>query len=288
MVMNKIGLLVGEDTDLPKYIIENLPVSIFLYSVNWPSLSEGSSFYKLMRSNAKDYPTTSQPSIQTFKNLFESNLEKYQDLIVITIASHVSGTYNAAIQAKKLLSEQRQRRIHVIDSQSASGAEALLTLKAAELISSHKGLGEIIDTLKKIAPSIHFLGVFDDPRWLQKGGRINKVQALLVQNMLKNGFRPILTIRDGQIVTKKIQMNAKNKAEAMFRQFTEEIKTSNESAKRITMVITYSDCEEQANLLKKKVEDFNKSVSVKFINIISPVIGAHLGPDALLLAWVAE
>ena len=287
-MINSNGLLVGEDADLPKSIIKHSPIEIFLYIVNWPSFKDSSSFYTQMRKSIIDAPTTSQPSAKTFKELFTDNLKKYQDIIVITISESFSGTYNSANQAKKILSEKDQKRIHIIDSESSSGSEALLTLKALQLISKELEVDIILRRLKKIIPTLHLIGVFDDPKWLQKGGRINAVQAMLVKNMLKVGFRPILTIRDGQIVTKKIQVNAKDKTGALFSQFKEEVAIYNGLSKQITVVITHSDCKKEAILLKKMIENYSQAITIKFINTISPVIGAHLGYDALLLSWMVE
>lgn len=286
--MNSIGLLVGEDADLPKNIIKKSPIDIFTFIVNWRFFTDSSSFYAQMRKSTLEMPTTSQPSIKMFKNLFTKSLKKYQEIIVITISESFSGTYNSANQAKKLLSDKDQKRIHIIDSESSSGSEALLTLKALQLISKEFEVDVILKNLEKIKTTIHLIGVFDDPTWLQKGGRINTVQAMIVKNMLKVGFRPILTIKDGQIITKKVQVNAKSKASALFNQFKEEVAISNKLSKQITVVITHSDCKKDATNLKDMINNYDKAIKVKFVNTISPVIGAHLGYDALLLSWMAE
>ncbi len=284
--MKSIGLLVGEDADLPKNIIKKSPIDIFTFIVNWPSFTSSFSFYTQMRKPNIKAPTTSQPSAKTFKNLFTDNLKKYKDIIVITISASFSGTYNSANQAKKLLSNKDQKRVHIIDSESSSGAEALFTLKALQLISKKLGVDVVLKKLEEIKTTIHLIGVFDDPTWLQKGGRINTVQTMLVKNMLKVRFRPILTIRDGQIITKKILANSKDKASALFNQFKEEITTTKALSKKITVVITHSDCKKDATKLKNMINDYNETIKIGFVNIISPVIGTHLGYDALLLSWM--
>jgi fatty acid kinase fatty acid binding subunit len=283
--MNTIGLLVGEDADLPDRLIKKLPVSIFSYTVNL-SYDTPEDFYQKLRTNRNDTPMTSQPSVKKFRELLTAGLQKYTDIIVVTISSHFSGTYNAAAQAKKLFPEKDMKRIHLIDSQSASGGEALLIVKLAGLIAEGKTIHAVIDEAPKIISHITFIGVFDDPHWLQKGGRINSVQAALVKNMLKAGFRPVLTIKKGEIVTKKIQMKAKEKAEALFQEFKDETVKKNTQQK--TVVITHSDCEKDALLLKQMIEKETYGTKVAFINTTSSVIGSHLGPDALLLAWIAE
>lgn len=263
--MNSIGILTGEDADLPKSIIKNSPVHLFPFIV--------------------ERLKTSQPSVKTFAELFAKLLKSYQEIIVITISAHFSGTYHSAGQAKKLLSQKDQTRIHIIDSMSSTGAEALLTLKTVELISKNKKIDFILKSLAEIIPNTHLLGVFDNPDSLQAGGRINAVQAVIVKNMLKIGLRSILTIKDGQIITKKVQTNAKNKAAALFKQFKEEIISS---TKKISVVITHSDCETEAKTLKKMIVDYNQSTDIKFVNTISPVINTHLGKGTLILSWMTE
>lgn len=280
--MKNIGILVGEDADLPQNVIQYLPIITFPFIVNWQG-------YGAMRiKNIKYAPTTSQPSVKTLVELFNKNLKIYEELLVITISSYLSGgTYNAALQAKKLLTKHDQDRIHIIDSQTSSGAEGLLVLKVAKQIAMGDSTTKIIKDLNKNIYNTHLLGVFDNPTWLQKGGRINAIQAMLVKNMLKTGFRPILTIRDGKIVTKKIQKLARNKANALFVEFKEEYSgASKVSSHKVTVAITHADCETDANKLKNLIANYNKNITIKFINIISPVVGAHLGPDSLIISWM--
>ena len=299
--MKNIGILVGQDADLPKSKIKNLPVSIFPFVVNW----EG---YDLMRkaqkNNTEDIrPKTSQPSAQTLYTLFNKNLKIYEDILVITISSALSGTYNAAKQAKKLFKQDFQKRIHIIDSQTSTGSEGLLVLKAAELVHSKQTINKIVEKLKQGIKNTRLLGVFDDPRWLKLGGRINNVQALVVKNMLRAGFRPILTIRNGKITTQKVRRE-KDKANALFLQFKNEMhnvilirQLAEKNPMRsfgfqpqddIRVAITHGDCEKDADVLKKLVQNYNKNITIEFINTISPVVGVHLGPDSLIISWMMK
>lgn len=102
--------------------------------------------------------------------------------------------------------------------------------------------------------------------------------------MLKMGFRPILTLKDGQIVTKKIQRNARNRAEALFNQFKEDVLTNNDN--KTEVIITHADCEDEAKKLARMVEKYSKNITIKYVNILSPVLGAHLGPGALLISYL--
>ncbi|MEK7534431.1 MAG: DegV family protein [Patescibacteria group bacterium] len=276
---HELGILVGEDADLPKSVMQDLPVRIFPFIVDWKG-------YGAMRSlEDKEFPKTSQPSIKTFEKFFAQNLKEFKELLVITISSSLSGTYNSAMQAKKLLEKNEQKRVHIIDSKTSTGAEALIVLKVAQLIKLNERVSEILLKLNRYIGRTYLLGVFDDPKWLKKGGRINSLQAIVIRNMLKTGFRPILTIKDGKIVTKKIQMNARDKTTALFSQFKEEVHDKINSNKHISVAITHADCERDAIKLKNLVANYNKNITIKFVNEISPVVGAHLGPDSLIISW---
>lgn len=275
--MNNIGILVGEDADLPKDKIQNLPISTFPFVVNWKG-------YAAMRaSENKEFPKTSQPSIQTFKDLLNDNLKKYQELLVITISSSLSGTYNSAVQATKQLLKNEQKRVHIIDSKTSTGGEGLLVLRAASLIRSKININKIIEEIRQSISKTHLLGVFDDPMWLQKGGRISSIQSFVIKNMLKAGFRPILTIKDGKIVTKKIQRE-KDKAEALSSHFYSD--TWKVSPQKVSVAITHADCEKDANKLKDLLAKFGKNITIEYINTISAVVGSHLGPDSLIISWM--
>ena len=267
--MKNIGVLVGEDADLPKNKIQNLPISIFPFVV-----------YR-----SKGLPKTSQPSVKTFEELFIKNLRIYQELLVITISSSLSGTYNSALQARKLFNERDQKRVHIVDSKISTGGEALIVLRIAEMVKSGESIKEILSKINQCISKTYLLGVFDNPKWLKRGGRINAVQSLVIENMLRAGFRPILTVKDGKIVAKKIQRE-RNKTKALFEQFKKEILHFVQDDIRVA--ITHADCEKDASDLKKLVHEFDKSIKIEFVNIISPVIGAHLGPGSLIISWMVN
>ncbi len=272
--MKTFGIIVGEDADLPEKLISKNGIITFPFVVDWDEFSAGKKFYKLMRSAKEGGPKTSQPSSAVFKKLFEQNLKKFDELFVITVSSKFSGTYNAAVTARKTFVSNLQKRIHIIDSETSSGAEGLLVLQ----ILKDKDLQDI----KKLIPKIKLLGVFDDVKWLVAGGRISTLKGIVVKNMIKGGLRPVLTIRDGEIVVKKIQAKGKDRVQALFAVFCDEA----DLKKTCSVVITHADCAADAKKLASKLEKFSKSVKIEYIHEISPVIGSHLGPDTLLLSWL--
>lgn len=279
---SKIGIIVGEDADLPASFIKKNNIIIFPFVIDWDRFTKGENIYKQMRSVSTKGPRTSQPAVSTFAKIFSDALTKFDELLVITVSSKFSGTNNAAVQARKKIGQNK--RIHIFDSETSSGAEGLLVARACNLIKFPVYINKVIEDLATYKKNINLLGVFDDPKWLVAGGRISKIKGVIVANMLKGGFRPVLTIKDGEIVVKKIQINARDRVEALAAQFEEET-TKNGSYE---VVITHADCVNDAKKLEKLIEKSEKSVKINYVHEISPVVGCHLGPDTLLLSWAAN
>jgi DegV family protein with EDD domain len=139
-------------------------------------------------------PTTSTPPPQVFTECYESLADEADGILVITIGSKLSATGQAAAQA---IGAMRKRcRVEVVVSEMAMMAEGLLAIAAAKAAQKGAGLDELVDmTLQNINRAGIRLA-FDTLKYLERGGRIGKAQALM-GSML--GINPILGIKDGEV-----------------------------------------------------------------------------------------
>jgi DegV family protein with EDD domain len=285
----KIAVVTGSDSDLPPDLITKHSLLLFPFGIVWNPLDDVSDLYSLMRNakelNITDAPKTSQPSVQACIDVFTKALDTADEIIVVTVSSALSGTFNVAQKACNYMGHEKRKRIHVFDSESSSCAEGLLILQLVQYVNENKKLKDILTLLEEDRKNIHVLGTFDDPTWLARSGRLNPVQLLIVKNMLKAGFRPLLTLKDKKIVNYKIQKNAYNKADAIAKQFFEEIASLTYTT--IHVAITHGDCLTDAKDLQTQIEKLAR-VKIEFVSPLSSVVGAHLGPDSLLLSWIAE
>jgi DegV family protein with EDD domain len=285
----KIAIVTGTDADLPGEIISKHSIFLYPFGLTWNPLDDVGELYSLMRNAQKfgisDAPKTSQPSIQALVDIFEKSLEKADEIIVVTVSSALSGTHNVAQKAIQYIPSEKRNKIHIVDSESSSCAEGLLIIQLLTYLQKKYSIEEIVSLLQEDRKNIHVIGTFDDPIWLSRSGRLNGIQLLVVRNMLKAGFRPLLTLKDKKIVNYKIQKNAHNKADAIAKQFFEDIALLHE--KEISVAITHGDCLKDAKELENQINKL-KNINIEYISAISPVIGAHLGPDSLLLSWIAR
>ena len=101
-------------------------------------------FYELLE-NCDALPTTSQPAPQDFMDFFEDAKQKKDSVILITLSSGLSGTYQNACMAKDLVEYED---IHIIDSLSATQALRLIVEKAVSLRDKGFSAEEIVKEIE--------------------------------------------------------------------------------------------------------------------------------------------
>ncbi|HOK35223.1 MAG TPA: DegV family protein [Candidatus Pacearchaeota archaeon] len=293
--MKPIGLIIGETASLPKEIIEKFKMVFVPFVVDWQEGENlpGQNLFQKMREAAvkgiKNFPKTSQPSIAQFKKAFEEALSKFEKAILITVSSKLSGAYNAACLAKRMLSQKLQERIEIIDSQTGSVGEGLLAFKATELIEKgRKSFNEIVQNLKEIIPEIHLFGMLGDPMWLEAGGRLAHPLAVLLRQMQKIGMRPLVGTKDGVVKPVALKVKAKDVPAALFKELKSEIKDKIEAGKKIIVAISHADNLKGAKKLQQMIEKSLKGARVVFLSLIDPIVGVHGGPNTLLCAWTED
>jgi len=286
-----VGLVVDEGADLPKEIIEKNQIATIPIKMDWPDIENlpGENTFQKMREaekrGIKSFGKTSQPSPKDFLDSFKKQLEKFDKIFCLALTSKLSGTYNSAIQAKDLLEPEQKERIFVVDTLNITCGEALLVLKAIDLINEGEDVEEIIKELEKLIPRVRLYGMLEEIKWLEASGRISHTLANWVRRMQKIGFRPIIGIKKGVIKAIGIKAGAKDIPTALFHQFEAKTKQFRNRGKKIRVAITHGDNFEGAQRLKELIEKNLKNTEVVFINLIDNVLGVLVGPDTLILAW---
>lgn len=140
-------------------------------------------------------PKSACPSPQSYMESYGSEEEH---VYVITLSSHLSGSYNSAVVGKDMYLEQYgEKKIHVIDSESASTGETQIALKAIELEESGKySFEEIVEKLEKFRSEIATFFVLDSLEALRKNGRLSAVKALVANTL---NIKPVMEGRQGVI-----------------------------------------------------------------------------------------
>ena len=286
-----VGLVVDEGADLPKEIIEKNQIATIPIKMDWPDIENlpGENTFQKMREaekrGIKGFGKTSQPSPKDFLDSFKKQLEKFDKILCLALTSKLSGTYNSAIHAKDLLEPEQKERIFVVDTLNITCGEALLVLKAIDLINEGEDVEEIIKELEKLIPRVRLYGMLEEIKWLEASGRISHTLANWVRRMQKIGFRPIIGIKKGVIKAIGIKAGAKDIPTALFHQFEAKTKQFRNQGKKIRVAITHGDNLKGAQRLKEMIKKELEGTEVAFINLIDNVLGVLVGPDTLILAW---
>ena len=289
--MEKIGIITDEAADLPQEIIQKYQIGVVPVKLNWPEIENlpGENTFQKMRElekrGIKSFGKTSQPSPKDFLDKYKEKLTIFEKIICITLTSKQSGTFNSAVQAKNFLSENDQSRIFLVDSLSASAGQALLVLRAIDLIENKKEIEDIIRELEEYRHKIRFFAMFLDPKWIEASGRISPLVANLLRVLGKRGIRPMLTFKEGKLSPGGIKIHSNDLVLVLFNQFEKDNRKIKNSDKKIRVAITHGDDFRSAQRLKEMIEKEYQNARVAFINIINNIVGAATGPNALVVGW---
>lgn len=233
-------------------------------------------FYKQLEE--KDLtPSTSQPSPQDFLKVYEKAKEAGDEILVITLSSEVSGTYQSAMIAKELL---EYNKIQVINSASATFGLRIIIEKAIQLRDEGKTLEEIVAFLEDYKQKVHIFALVDTLEYFYKGGRLSKTSAT-VGTLLK--FKPVVGIKDGKL---ELFANCRGTRKSISK-IIELIHETGDIDLQEPVCIGYTGNSEGLdkfeNLLK---EEFHFENVIH--GIVGPVIGSHAGPGGRIIAFVRK
>ena len=287
--MEKVAVIICNFASISDETANSYGIVSIKSPLSWPEEPSlvGDNIFQKMRDaldkGVNSCPKTSQPSIGTFKKYFEEALKTNDEVICITISSKISGTYNAALQTKNFLTEEIKKRIHVIDSNNIDVGEGLLAIKAIEIIKEENSIDTVIERIKSYVPKIYFYGMTENPKQMEAGGRIDHFLAMVLTQMQKIGMRPILHMDDGVVKAANLKMNAKDTAEALFKQFEDKNKKSISEGKKFRIAISHADNMKEAQNLKSLFEQkYSSQTKVDFISMTGIFIGSHVGPGTLM------
>ncbi|MDP3880494.1 MAG: DegV family protein [Dehalococcoidales bacterium] len=225
-------------------------------------------FYrKLTHENV--WPTTTQPTPAAFAEVYDRLAEKTSEILVITLSSKLSGTYESATGAKNLY-RNKKCRVEVIDSRMVAMGLGLIVIATAKKAQKGAKLDELADMVRQATSRSHVVMYFDTLKYLAKGGRIGKAQGL-VGSMLS--VKPILTIKDGEVAP-LTRVRSQGAGLDYLYNFVAGFSNIEELA------VEHSTAAGQADKLIERLGSLFPRERI-YRSTVSPVLGTYAGPDAL-------
>jgi len=269
--------------DLTKEETEALDITVAPLFIQFPEGEVNSNeispdeFYRRLKNIAPRIPTTAQPSSGIFANIYKKIFDQGEDVMSIHISSGLSGTIESARIGAAQLSG---KVVNIVDSLTLSGGERFQVLAAAFAARTGKPLDLILERLSKIRMVTEVIYTLETLEYLQRGGRIGRVQALTGALL---HIKPIIVVdkKDGKYSTIGKERTILKALEAI----TEHIAKVYGKETPLWVSVLHGQFAEQAENLAKLVKE-NVNVSKLEIMRISPILGVHTGPGIVGLAAV--
>jgi DegV family protein with EDD domain len=268
--------------DLPREEIEDLGIQIAPLIINFPEGEVKSDeitpdeFYRRLRAMEPEIPTTSQPSAGAFAEIYRNLAQTDRDILSIHISSGLSGTMESARVGSQQVPEVN---VTLVDTLTLSGGERFQVLAAAQGIKAGLGKDAILERLETIRKSTETIYTLETLKYLARGGRIGRVQALA--GSLLN-IRPIIRVdTDGKYSTAGKQRTIPKALEFIRDHLVDRFG----SETPLWTTVLHGDFIEPARLLAGLLEE-KLNVAKMEIQRISPVLGVHTGPGIVGAALV--
>jgi len=224
-----------------------------------------------MLSSSPFHPATSQPNPEDFTAVYKEYCDAVDGIVSIHISSKVSGTYNSAVLAQKML--ESRCPIEVIDSKFNSAGLGLVVMAAARLAQSGAGLPEVTNEANRAINQVGMFGMFETMKYLARSGRVNKTIAAASRIL---NVMPLLTFHDGEIVRAGLVRTISKGMDKIYEFVNNNIPISE-------LIIVHSKVAGQANQLKQRLLELIEEEKISIAEL-GAGLGVHGGPGVLLAA----
>ncbi len=270
-----VKIITDSTADIPRSMAQELGIEIVPLKVRFgeEEFLDGvdltpDEFYRRLTSSAV-LPVTSQPSVGEFVEAYRRTGEGSDGIVSIHVSSLVSGTTQAAAQAKE--QADLQCPIEVVDSYQASMGLGMVALAAARRAADAGDFQSVAQTARDAVERCECFALLDTLEYLEKGGRIGKARAI-VATLLK--IKPLIILKEG-VVHELAKERTRKRAIARLGNVAREFAPIEELA------VVYSGEQASAAALADELRDLLPEGHEPFLSQFGPVIGTYTGPDAL-------
>jgi len=236
-------------------------------------------FYKAM----KDGLVTSTSQITPFKyvEFFSPYCEEGVDILYLSLSSGLSQTYSSMNLAKEELNKKYPNvKIEVIDTLSATAGVSVLARYAVDNKNSGLTIEENAKKVKEMTSKVRVSFLVENLTYLKRGGRIKASTAFIAGAL---NIKPVIIVNgEGKLETIAKKHGVKKAASYLVEKFNNEYDPAFK-----TIYISHADCIDTANYIKEKIEETHKDLEIKIV-MISPIIGAHVGPGMCAICNFAK
>ena len=230
-------------------------------------------FYEML-AHSEDLPTTSQPTPVAFEEAYEKATADGSEVVVITISSRLSGTYQSATIA----AEDFEGKVFVVDSRSAATGTGVLTAYALQLAQQGMSGEQILKELMEKREKVRLYAMVDTLEYLKKGGRVNAATAV-VGGMLN--IKPLICVdEDGRIGMAGTARGLKK----AFSMLSDHCAKNGGIDRSMPALVAYTGSSDE-NMRKYLEENGALWPADTATTVVGATIGVHAGPGAVAVSF---
>lgn len=277
-----VAIVTDSQTCIPRQLAEELGITVLPYILNLDDhqYRDGvditpEEFYRLLPTLSRSASTSAIPP-GTFLEALEALAERSEGILVITIASTMSGTYNNALLAAESFV---RKPVVVLDSRTAAMAQGLVVLEVAEAAAGGASLQECLEIACKKAEKAELYAYITTFEFLHKSGRVNAVTALAAEAL---SIKPVFRFKDGRPVLVARKLSKAKALSFIAGKVSEYYRRQGPPRVSVFHADARGDAEELAGFLRKEVETRGDIIITQF----TPVMGCHTGPGLVGAAFL--
>ncbi len=218
---------------------------------------------------------TAAVNIEDFTEFYKEQLKGYDELVLITISSEFSSTYqNACIAAEDF------PNVRVVDSRNLSTGEGLVTISAAKLAAQGLSADEIVSKLGEIIPRVDASFFVANVEYLHKGGRCSSIAALGA-NLLK--LRPCIEVQDGKM---KVVKKYRGSIEKTIVDYVKDRLTDAEVEDDL-IFITHTTSEKNTAQTAEEIKKYKQFKEIA-VTDAGCTVACHCGEDTLGILFIRK
>ena len=280
-----VKLVTDSTSDIDHQTREELDISVIPLSIHFPdeSIIDGevtSDYFYDKLESSPTIPTSSQPPLGEIQETFESIASSGHDIVAVFISSKISGTYETALQAKKMVTKKyKGTKIKIIDSLNTAMAVGYPVIEAAKKAKEGGSFNTVSNLTEKLIDNMRLYFIPATFEYMRRGGRIGGAAALIGSLL---DIKPVLYFDDGVTTVAKKVRTMRRAIRQTLGFLEKDAEANGLQAVIVQHINNLPQAEKLARTIKKRY-DLDASIVP-----VGPIVGLHGGPGTIAVVYCID